>query len=357
MPVRELLARAAELAAEHRFRVMPNPPVGCVVVRSGRIIGEGAHRYWGGPHAEVEALRAAGSAARGATVYVTLEPCGHMGKTPPCADALIRAGVREVVYAHPDPNPRTAGVGPARLREAGIKVRALRSPAAVRRLLRPYLRHLDSRRPWVIAKWAMTLDGRVATRTGQSRWITSEKARRWAHRHLRGRVDAILVGAGTVRLDDPELTNRSGHGGQPARVVVCGRRKLPPKSKLLTDGKPTLLLTPDFFSAPAGIETMACGRGGRVELHRALRKLRGAGLHRTLVEGGSDLLGSLFDRGHVDQVAVFVEPKIIGGIGALAPVGGRGLATMDSAFEVEDSAEQVVDTTYVLEGFVAPRER
>ena len=357
MPVRELLQRAVELAARERFRVLPNPPVGCVIVNAGRIVGEGAHRHWGGPHAEIVALRAAGSAARGATVYLTLEPCGHRGKTPPCADALIRAGVHEVVYAHSDPNPQTAGEGPARLRAAGVRVRSLRSPAAVRRLLEPYLRHLDSRRSWVIAKWAMTLDGRVATRTGQSRWITSEKARNWAHRHLRGRADAILVGAGTVRVDDPELTNRSGHGGQPARVVVCGRRQIPAKAKLLRDGGPTLLLTPDFFRAPAGAETLACGRGGRVELHRALRKLRGLEMNRLLIEGGSDLLGSLFDRGFVDQIAVFVEPKVIGGIGALAPVGGRGLATMDSAFEVTDTEQQLVDTTYVLEGFVAPRER
>jgi diaminohydroxyphosphoribosylaminopyrimidine deaminase/5-amino-6-(5-phosphoribosylamino)uracil reductase len=347
------LKRAAELAARGRLRVEPNPPVGCVLVRRGRVVGEGFHAHWGGPHAETEALRAAGSDARGATAYVTLEPCAHRGKQPPCADALIRAGVREVVYAHADPHPATAGRGPALLREAGIAVRKARTPAAVRRLLRPYLDHLERRRPWVIAKWAMTLDGRIATRTRDAKWITGEPARKWAHRHLRARADAILVGAGTIRVDDPALTNRSGRGGQPLRVVVCGRRLLWPRAQVLRDGGPTLLAMPAQFQPPPGTATLVCGRAWKVDLRRLLHKLQERGLHRILVEGGGELLGSLFDLGLVDQAVVLLGPRVVGGISAVQAVAGRGKARMADAVALDHAVHHTFGPDHVFEGYVS----
>ncbi|MGH7163488.1 MAG: bifunctional diaminohydroxyphosphoribosylaminopyrimidine deaminase/5-amino-6-(5-phosphoribosylamino)uracil reductase RibD, partial [Planctomycetota bacterium] len=208
MTGREAMRRAAELASlAPQSRVLPNPPVGCVLLKGRRIVGEGWHRAWGGRHAEAEALRAAGRHARGAEAYVTLEPCGHHGKTPPCSEALVEAGVRAVTYAEIDANRSTRGKGPATLRAAGIAVRRAFSSAATRRLLLRYRSHLGARRPWLIAKWAMTLDGKLATVAGDSRWISGAPSRAWSHEQLRGRVDVVIVGAGTVRSDDPALTN------------------------------------------------------------------------------------------------------------------------------------------------------
>jgi diaminohydroxyphosphoribosylaminopyrimidine deaminase/5-amino-6-(5-phosphoribosylamino)uracil reductase len=340
------LALATELAARGRFRVEPNPPVGCVLVRGGRIVGEGWHASWGGPHAEAAALRRAGTRAKGATAYVTLEPCAHQGKTPPCADALIRAGVAEVVYSHKDPNPVTAGRGPTRLREAGVRVRRVPAPRA---LLARYLAHLGRRRPWVIAKWAMTLDGRIAARGGDSRWVTSEAARRWAHENLRAHADAIVVGAGTVRADDPALTNRT-RGPQPLRVVVCGRRPLPRRARVL--GRGTVLAVPAGFRAPAGTEAVACGRAGRVDPRRLLAALHARGIRRVLVEGGAGILGAFLDKGLVDQVAVFIAPKVVGGGGAVPAVAGRGGARMADALEVVEPQYHRFGGDLLLEGYL-----
>lgn len=323
--------------------------VGCVLVRGREIVGEGHHAHWGGAHAERAALAAAGPLARGATAYVTLEPCAHHGKTPPCADALIDAGVAEVVYACADANPRTAGAGPARLRKAGVRVRKARAPVAARRLLLRY--DAARRRPWVIAKWAMTLDGRIASRSGDSKWITGEEARAWAHRELRGHVDAILVGAGTARADDPALTNRSGEGAAPLRVVVCGRRPLRRRARLLSDGGPTLLAAPEGFRAPRGCEVETCGKEGRVDLRRLLRRLHARGLGRILVEGGSALHGELFDRDLVDQVAVFIGCGVVGGMAATAPVGGRGRARVSQAHELNEIRVLPLGFDQLIEGY------
>jgi len=348
---RAFLARATELAAKGRFRVEPNPPVGCVLVRNGRIVGEGWHAHWGAPHAEAMALRRAGGKARGATAYVTLEPCGHHGKTPPCADTLVRAGVKEVVYAHADPNPVTKGLGPRRLREAGIRVRKARAPAAAKEMLKRYLAHLGRRRPWVIAKWAMTLDGRIASREGDSKWITTDRARTWARRNLRARVDAILVGSGTVLADDPALTVRS-RGPQPLRVVVCGRRRLWPRARILRDGGPTMIAAPSQFRAPPGADVLVAGRMWKVDVRLLLEGLHARGIRRVLVEGGGELLGSFFDAGLVDQVAAFVAPRIVGGISAVQAVGGRGRARMASALELREATRRSLGPDLLLEGYL-----
>ncbi len=292
------------------------------------------------------ALRRAGRRARGATAYVTLEPCAHHGKTPPCADALIRAGVVEVVYAQGDSNPLTSGKGPLRLKAAGVRVRRARAPSD---LLEPYRRHLGRRRPWVIAKWAMTLDGKIAARGGDSRWVTSDAARRWAHENLRAHADAILVGAGTVRADDPALTNR-GKGRQPLRIVVCGREPLPRGARVL--GPRTLLAVPKGFRAPRGTDTLVCGARGRVDVRRLLAALRARGIGRLLVEGGAAILGAFFDAGVVDQVAVFLGPKIVGGALGLAPVGGEGKARMASAPPIRDAIFHRFGGDLLVEGYL-----
>jgi diaminohydroxyphosphoribosylaminopyrimidine deaminase/5-amino-6-(5-phosphoribosylamino)uracil reductase len=277
---------------------------------------------------------------------VTLEPCAHHGKTPPCADALLRAGVAEVVYAHGDQNPLTKGEGPRRLREAGVRVRRVALPAAP---LARYLRHLRRRRPWVIAKWAMTLDGRIAARGGRSKWVTSEAARRWAHGNLRAHADAILVGAGTVRADDPLLTNRAG-GRQPLRVVLCGERPLPRGARVL--GKGALLLVPEGFRVPRGTEAVVCGRKGRVDLGRALQELRRRGVGRLLVEGGAATLGLFFDARAVDQVAVFLAPRIVGGSGAVPAVGGLGRARLAGAPAIPDPRYHRFGGDLLVEGYL-----
>ncbi|MHC4960049.1 MAG: bifunctional diaminohydroxyphosphoribosylaminopyrimidine deaminase/5-amino-6-(5-phosphoribosylamino)uracil reductase RibD [Planctomycetota bacterium] len=348
----DFIARAAELALEGRFRVEPNPLVGCVLVKRGRIIAEGHHARWGGPHAEAMALRRAGKKARGATAYVTLEPCAHRGKTPPCADALVRAGVKEVVYASADPSPATAGLGPKRLREAGIAVRRVRSPGSARGLIAPHVAQLDRKRPWVIAKWAMTLDGHIATRDGDSKWVTGEKTRRWAHANLRATIDGIVAGAGTVLKDDPSLTNRSRVGRQPTRIVVCGRRLLWPRLKVLSDGGTTLLAAPKQFRAPAGVESFEAGRAWRVDVRRLLRELHRRGMRRILIEGGGELLGSFFDAGLVDQVAVFTAPKVVGGISAVQPVGGKGRARMKFAHALTHVQRTDLAPDWLVEGYV-----
>ncbi|RME72294.1 MAG: bifunctional diaminohydroxyphosphoribosylaminopyrimidine deaminase/5-amino-6-(5-phosphoribosylamino)uracil reductase RibD [Planctomycetota bacterium] len=271
------MLRAVELAARGLGRVEPNPPVGAVCVREGRVVGEGWHERFGGPHAERRALEAAGGAARGATLYVTLEPCAHHGKTPPCTDAILAAGCRRVVYACADPNPEAAG-GARRLEAAGVEVAHRPLPEA-ERLLAPFLVRVREGRPWVIAKWAMSLDGRIATRTGHARWISGELSRQRVHER-RAQVDAVLVGIGTALADDPLLTVRlpAGHrvagatGRPPLRVVVDTRARLPLTSRLVASAREAPVLVAVGRQAPAparaalqaaGCEVLEVGGGRR----------------------------------------------------------------------------------------------
>ena len=345
------LARAAELAERGRLRVEPNPVVGCVLVKGGRIVGEGWHARFGEAHAERAAIQAAGAKAKNATAYVTLEPCDHEGRTPPCSTALIEADIKEVVYAYADPNPKTAGAGPKRLRAAGIRVRKARASAAIKKQLAPYLRHLDAGRPWVIAKWAMTLDGRIATRSGDSKWITQPETRDWSHAELRGGVDAIVAGAATLRADDCELTNRSGQGGQPLRVIVCGEKRLPKQARIY-EGEPALFAIPEGFKAPKSVETVVCGKNGRVKPRRLLKELHARGIRRVLLEGGPTLQGSFFDKRLVDQVAIFVAPRIIGGEAAHAALGGKGVAAMADALELDSRVTRSLGIDTLIEALV-----
>lgn len=339
---RHWMQRALSLAARGQGWVEPNPMVGCVLVKDGERIGEGFHGRFGGPHAEIAALRSLADIqlARGATAYVTLEPCCHVGKTPPCCDALIAAGVARVVAAIGDPYPPVDGGGLERLRRAGIEVQLGVHQAAAAQLIAPYRKRLDRGRPWVIAKWAMTLDGKIATRTGDSQWISGAVSRGEVHR-LRGRVDAVIVGGGTAAIDNPTLTARPAGPRVATRVVVAGRRLPRRDSRLVqsSDQGPLLLLTtPDSDAgqvaalSEAGVEILACPTDDAVaNIGRLLDELGRRQMTNVLVEGGGGLLGSFLSAGEIDEVHVYMGPQLFGGSEAASPVGGLGLATIAQA--------------------------
>jgi len=336
------MRRALRLAARARGKTAPNPLVGAVVaLPAGEIVGEGYHHALGRPHAEVEALRAAGEAARGATLYVTLEPCAHQGRTPPCVDAILAAGVRRVVAAHADPFPQVAGEGFRRLRAAGVEVEVGLLAGEARALNEAYLKALGTGLPFVTLKMACSLDGRIATRTGDSRWVTGEPARRFVHR-LRREHDAVLVGAGTWRRDDPLLTCRLRGGRNPLRVLLDARAELPATSRIYsTMGETATVLAvgPDapearvasLRAAGAAVERVAVRRDGRLDVEALLRRLVERGAHSVLCEGGAELAGSLIESRLVDRVMFFFAPKIVGGRSAPGPVGGLGVEAMAEA--------------------------
>lgn len=308
--------------------------VGALLVRGGDVVGEGWHREVGGPHAEVEALAAAGKRARGATLYVTLEPCAHHGRTPPCADAVAAAGVRRVVACHLDPDPRTRGRGFAALERAGIAVeRGFLVEEAVRLNL-AFLTSVILGRPAVTLKWAMSLDGKIATPSGESRWISSREARHWSL-VLREEHDAIAVGSGTVLADDPLLTRRLGKAGKPnLRVVLDRRLRTPPAAKLLGEAGEVLVYTE---SKDPGRRRALEERGatvvvpGRVTPAAVLEDLQRRGVRSLLVEGGEAIHGAFTAAGLYDRVAVDCAPLLIGGEEAPSPVGGEGTGSLDVA--------------------------
>lgn len=357
----EFMRLALRLARRGLDRVSPNPPVGAVVSRGAQILGQGWHRRLGGPHAEVEALadaRKNGHATRGADLHVTLEPCGHRGRTPPCAEAIVEAGIRRVHFAVADPNPQTRGKGPRRLRRAGIVVHAGLLEEEGRDLLAPYLHFHATGRPWVLSKWAMSADGKIATCSGDSRWITGERARAFVHR-LRRRVDAVLVGTETYRLDDPSLLPRPARGRFPLRVILDRRGRLSQELQVFSDDRgPRLYVTgPGVprrrldWARERGLEILQPGLlEGRLDLEAVLEALGERGVTRLLVEGGARIHGELLDRGLVDEVAVFVAPGIIGGTRAPGPVGGNGIERMAEWRLPADSTWRRIGPDMLLEG-------
>ncbi len=317
----------------------PNPAVGAVVVREGEVVGRGHTQPPGEAHAEVMALRDAGEAARDATVYVTLEPCNHHGRTPPCTEALIEAGVAEVVYALGDPDERVDGAGARRLREAGVRVSHGDGEDEAAWLMQGYLKHRRTGMPAVFVKYAASLDGRIASASGDARWVSGPEARAWVHR-LRRRVDAIAVGSGTVLADDPELTARPANGDpprQPLRVVIDSRGRTPATARVLGPGAlvATLEDSPadwrDALTA-TGAEVLTLPRvDGYVSFDALLRNLGDRGVVQMLVEGGGTLLGSLFDERRVDRLYAVIAPVVIGAADAPAAVSGRGARIMAEA--------------------------
>jgi diaminohydroxyphosphoribosylaminopyrimidine deaminase/5-amino-6-(5-phosphoribosylamino)uracil reductase len=351
------MRRALELAERGRGHVEPNPLVGAVVVRDGQVVGEGWHQRFGEAHAEVHGLTAAGAAAPGATLYVTLEPCCHHGKTPPCTDAILRARIRRVVAAMLDPFPRVAGGGLAILRAAGVEVEVGVGEAAVRRLNAPYLTLLSAGRPHVHAKWAMSLDGKIATRTRHSQWISNAASRQRVH-ELRGRMDAILVGIGTVLADDPLLTARPPGPRTALRIVLDSRARLPLESQLVRTAAavPTLVVVGPKASGAAclALADRRCqvlalpDQDGRPEISTLLTELGRRRFTNLLVEGGSAVLGSFLDAGALDEVHVFIAPRLVGGAAAPTPVAGMGVDHLAEALTLTEwSVERVDDDLYV----------
>ena len=355
------MQRAFELARRGEGFVEPNPMVGCVLVKADRVVGEGYHRKFGKPHAEANALRAAGAKAKGATCYVTLEPCSHFGKTPPCADALIEAGIKRVVVAVRDPNPLVAGRGIKKLRAAGVQVELGLLKKDAERLIAPFRTfHLD-KRPFITLKWAQSIDGKIATRTGDSKWITLRAARQQAHR-LRARVDAILVGSGTVLADDPELTARLAKPKRIAtRVVLDSQLRTPPTSKLVMSASacPVLIATTDAATVRkrrllerAGCEVHVLpSRRGKISLPPFLALLHERGCTNLMVEGGSEVLGAFWDAGLVDRAEIYVAPRLVGGKRSLSALGGQGVAKIADVRPIRRSEVQWCgpDLWYTLE--------
>ncbi|MDQ8043848.1 MAG: bifunctional diaminohydroxyphosphoribosylaminopyrimidine deaminase/5-amino-6-(5-phosphoribosylamino)uracil reductase RibD [Solirubrobacteraceae bacterium] len=345
------LARALELAARGRGAVHPNPMVGAVIVSpTGEIVGEGWHARFGGPHAEVAALADAGDAARGATAYVSLEPCCHTGKTGPCTEALANAGVARVVVASDDPSEKASGRGYGNLRDDGIEVAVLPSTDELARearlLNQPFRKQARTGIPWILHKAASTLDGKVASRTGDAKWITSEESRERGHR-WRAELDAVVVGIGTALADDPQLTARvPGVVRQPRRIVFDAEARLSVGSRLMQEAPEIPLTVVVSRAAPRGAVAalstsgaeviVATGEHEQARVRSALEQLGETGIASILLEGGPHLAGAFYDAGAVDELRLFVAPKLIGGRGARSIVEGVGIEKVDDALEAID---------------------
>jgi len=339
----QFMARAVVLARRGQGFVEPNPMVGCIIVRRGKIIGEGYHRRFGGPHAEIDALKRCSESTIGATAYVTLEPCCHHGKTPPCTDALLDARLSRVVVAHRDPNPIVRHKGIRRLRNAGVTVDVGICEREAAEIIAPFATRIRHARPYVIAKWAQSLDGKLVTRTGDSKWISSEPSRRRVHL-LRARVDAVLVGSGTVLADDPALTARNVKLRRRAvRVILDGRLRTPVNCRISDTAKayPTIVFTTHSQAKSRkadrlrrkGIEVIACrSNRGRIAVKTWLAHLTDLDVTNLLVEGGPTVLSSLLQAGLVDEAWIFTAPILIGGPTAYGALHGPGAARIADAF-------------------------
>jgi len=357
------MRRALELAQSILGTTSPNPVVGCVIVKNGAVIGEGATQPPGGPHAERVALDHAGEAARGATMYVTLEPHNFQGRTSPCTVAIIEAKISEVHIATIDPNPQVNGTGIGDLKAAGIKTTLGDGERESRRINEAYIKWVTAKRPYVYAKFAMSLDGKIATRTGDSKWITSEAARAKAH-ELRSIVDAIMVGANTVHRDDPRLTARlSGDAPakrQPLRVIVDSRGRTPAAAKLLQEPGKTLIAV--TANAPTSTWSNLIGAGaevivapeanGKVDLNHVLDVLGKRSVTSVLVEGGGELLASLFEQQLVDKVYAFIAPIIVGGREAVTPVEGKGIRKIAEALRLKERTMTHLGDDLLIEGYL-----
>lgn len=355
------MKRALRLAARGEGRTSPNPMVGAVIVLGDRVVGEGYHREVGGPHAEIWALREAGDKARAATMYVTLEPCAHEGRTPPCVNALIAAGIGRVVAATLDPNPLVNGKGLSALQEAGVETEVGLLEAEARRLNAAYFKHTATGLPLVSLKAAMTLDGKIATASGESRWITGERARRAAHR-LRTTHDAVLVGVGTVIADRPRLTVRTVRGRTPLRVVADSEARTPLDSPVLTaDEIPPIIAITE--AAPrgrvdalekAGAETWVLpSEGGAVDLRALMQRLGERQVQSVLVEGGGTIAAALLEADLVDRVYFFLAPKLVGGKAAPSPVDGAGVDKLAAAWRVTGMRARRIGEDILISGDIA----
>lgn len=357
------MARALELARSALGATSPNPAVGAVIVRDASIVGEGYTMPAGQHHAEIGALRQAGPAARGATLVCTLEPCCHHGRTPPCTDAIIDAGISHVVYAVRDPNPRVDGGGDSALKSAGVSVEHRPDPEA-EELYEAFAKHITTGMPFVVAKFAMSLDGKIATRTGASQWITGPAARARVQQ-MRKELDGIMVGIGTTLADDPQLTARDPDGNpmpsdvQPVRIVVDSNGRTPPTARMLRQPGRTVIATGSgvdparvtlLEDAGAEVHTFP-GPDGRVNLRGLLEHLGSEGILSVLVEGGAAVLGATLDAGLIDKVHAFVAPMLIGGADASSPIGGAGATVMADARRLDRARIEQIGPDWLITGY------
>ena len=335
------MSLALNLALRAQGLTNPNPAVGAVIVKNGKIIGKGYHKRCGLPHAEVLALKKAGASAKAATLYVTLEPCDHFGRTPPCTDAIIRAKITRVVIGMKDPNPVNNGKGIRKLNNHGIKTTVGVLSDDAKALNKPFIKFMTTGMPFVTVKMAESLDGKIATRTGDSKWVTGEDSRRWVH-ELRGRVDAVMVGANTVRKDDPGLISKLPGRKQPARVIVDSDGKIPKSARIFS----TADISPVFIAATRSGH-------GRIDLRDLLKKLGAMGMIHILVEGGGELVASLVEKRLVDEFLFFIAPKIVGGRDALTAVEGYGISKMSQALVLKNMKVKKFKKDILIEARVA----
>lgn len=366
MDDRDYMKMALDLAAEAIGRTSPNPMVGAVVVREGEIVGAGFHARAGTPHAEVVALKNAGDRAGGSTLYVTLEPCCHRGRTGPCTEVVIAAGVRRVVAATADPNPLVAGKGLNRLREAGLEVDVGVMEEEARKLNEVFIKFITTGRPFVVMKAAVSLDGKIATRSGDSKWITGPEAREYGHR-LRDRYDAIMVGVNTVLADDPALTARLPQGGRdPVRIIMDSSARTPPGARVIKGPSeaPAVIMVTDsaprdrvlkLREAGAQVITLPANGEGRVDVPALMGHLAGREITSVLIEGGGEVHASALSSGIVDKVVWFIAPMLIGGRDAPGPLAGRGPERLPEAVVLEQVSVSRVGNDIYCEGYITNR--
>ena len=353
------MRRAIALARKGGGYVHPNPLVGCVVVKDGGIIAEGYHEKYGEFHAERNALTHCQLETKGASLYVTLEPCCHYGKTPPCTEIIIEKGIRKVYVGILDPNPLVAGKGVKILQDAGIEVEVGLCDDEIREMNKVFLKYITTKRPYVIMKTAMTLDGKIAAVTGDSRWVTNERSRRMVH-ELRSELAGVITGIGTVLADDPMLNVRlEGEHHQPIRIVVDSNLRMPTDSKLVKTAKEyrTIVATTKPHASLGNCDILECkANEGHVDINDLMTKLGAMGIDSLLLEGGSTLNAAFLEAGCVDEVWAFIAPKIIGGLGAKTPVTGKGIDRMSEAIQLQNIDIQNIDGDILIKGKICSRE-
>ena len=354
------MRRALRVAAKGRGRTSPNPMVGAVLVKGGRVVGEGYHAKAGEPHAEIVALGDAQEKAKGSTLYLNLEPCAHQGRTPPCAPRVVQAGVKKAIIGMKDPNPRVEGKGIRILEEGGLEVRVGVLEQECRKLNEAFCKHITTGFPFVILKAAATLDGKIATRKGDSKWISSEASRRLVHR-LRNQVDGIVVGIETILKDDPLLTARVPRGRDPTRIILDAHLRIREEAHVIeTLPSKTILVTTEKASLEKverlrerGVEVwMLDSVEGKIDLRTCLAKLDGMGMMSLLVEGGSQVYGSFLDEGLVDKLVLFLAPRLMGDPRALSIFGGKGVDHLEEARSLRDMKVKRVGGDLLIEAYL-----
>lgn len=355
------MKRALELAELGRGKVAPNPMVGAVIVKAGKIIGEGYHKKYGDNHAEVNAFENATEDVSGATLYVTLEPCAHYGKTPPCAKRIVKEGIKKVVIGVLDPNPLVAGKGVNILKDAGIEVVVGVLEEECRKINEVFMKYIKTSRPFVLMKYAMSLDGKISTATGKSKWISCEKSRRDVHK-LRNNLSAIMVGINTVIKDNPMLNCRIEGGNDPIRIIVDSNLRIPLDSKIVNTSNNISTIVATTHKADKdkiklleerNVEVIvAKEKDGRVDITSLIDKLGEKKIDSILLEGGSEINFSCLQEGIVDKVRIYIAPKILGGNNAKGAVGGRGVSEMIDSFNIENIDISTIGSDIVVEGYV-----